>query len=107
MKSNIKAYLNDIMTIIGMIKNICPGTGRGEEIANLCNNILEELDLMEMYLDDIGLGNNMIGTKEELEELEKQIRVIEEKIVKIEKYLDWITERLSEIPEKCFNNMDW
>jgi len=49
----------------------------------------------------------MIGTKEELEELEKRIRVIEEKIVKIEKHLDWITGKLGEIPEKYFGNMGW
>jgi len=107
MESNIKAYLNNIMTIVGMIKDICPDTERGEEIANLCNNIIEELDLMEMHLEDIGLGDKIIKTEKGLEELDKRVRRIEKEIVKIEKYLDWITERLEDMPEKCFNNMDW
>ena len=49
----------------------------------------------------------MRENEEEIEKLEKRIAEIEKEIVKIEKHLDWITGRLSEIPEKYFGNMEW
>ena len=108
MGSNIKAYLNNIMRMVETIRDVTPDTERGEEIVNLCNDIMEEIDLIEVYLDKITeLDDKMTNTKEELGKLEKRVGEIEKEIVKIEKYLDWITGKLSEIPEKCFSKMNW
>ena len=53
MAPNMKIYLNNVMTISKTIRDIAPDTPRGKSIANLSNDIIEELDRIEIYLDEI------------------------------------------------------
>ena len=48
MASNIKAYLNNVTVMAETIRDISPDTDRGREIINLCNDIIEEIDRIEM-----------------------------------------------------------
>jgi len=49
----MKAYLNNVMVIAETIRDIAPDTLRGRNIANLGSDIIEELDRVEIYLDEI------------------------------------------------------
>ena len=101
MAPSMKAYLNNVMAMAEIIRDISPDTERGGEIINLCNDIIEELDRIEIYLGEISeLDDKMTGTKEELEKLEKRVK-------SLEKFSDWAIERICMIPEKYFSCRDW
>ena len=53
MHPSMKAYLNNVMVMAETIRDIAPDTSRGRNIANLGNDIIEEIDRIEIYLDEI------------------------------------------------------